>query len=279
MKFTFFTIILFLLAGQLFAQQMDYEPQDQVILKSICEKLQPEKNTSTANLVELVGKEFMGTPYVANTLEKMPEHLVINLRELDCTTFGENCLVIARIIKSGDTSFENYANELQKLRYRNGMIDGYPSRLHYFSDWIYENAQRGFLKRVSEEISHVPYPMETNFMSTHPDSYPQLKDNKDFVQKLKKKEAEISARKMYFLPKEKLAEYESQLRDGDIVGLTTSVPGLDITHVGIIVHVGDRVHLMHASSNEMKVIISEQPLEEYLKGRNSVTGIMVARPL
>ena len=279
MKFTFFTIILFLLAGQLFAQQMDYEPQDQVILKSICEKLQPEKNTSTANLVELVGKEFMGTPYVANTLEKMPEHLVINIRELDCTTFGENCLVIARIIKSGDTSFENYANELQKLRYRNGMIDGYPSRLHYFSDWIYENAQRGFLKRVSEEISHVPYPMETNFMSTHPDSYPQLKDNKDFVQKLKKKEAEISARKMYFLPKEKLAEYESQLRDGDIVGLTTSVPGLDITHVGIIVHVGDRVHLMHASSNEMKVIISEQPLEEYLKGRNSVTGIMVARPL
>ena len=216
---------------------------------------------------------------VANTLERMPEHLVINLHELDCTTFGENCLAIARTIKSGEFSFDNYANELQTLRYHVGIIDGYPSRIHYFSDWIYENDQRGFVKRVSEQISHVPYPMQINIMSTHPDIYPQLKDNEQFVQLIKEKETEISARKMYYLPKEDLSKYEDQLKDGDIVGLTTSVEGLDITHVGIIVHVKGRVHLMHASSKEMKVIISDQTLEDYLNGRSSVTGIMVARPI
>lgn len=276
----FLLLIAILFSGQwILAQTIEFEPADQEILMKICKELESKKNVSTAELVELVGKSFLETPYVANTLEKMPEHLVINLRELDCTTFGENCLAIARTIKSGDTSFKNYTKELQTLRYRNGKIDGYPSRIHYFSDWIFENDQRGFVKRVSEQISHVPYPMKTNFMSTHPDSYPQLKDNEEFVRLLKEQESEISQRKMFYLPKEKLSEYEEQLKDGDIVGLTTSVDGLDITHVGIIVHIGNRVHLMHASSKEMKVIVSDQPLEDYLNGRNSVTGIMLARPL
>ena len=116
-------------------------------------------------------------------------------------------------------------------------------------------------------------------MSKHPDSYGQLKGNEGFVQRMKQKEAEISKRKLFFIPKDQLSKYENQLKDGDIVGLTTSVEGLDITHVGIIVHKNNRVHLMHASSVEMKVIISEQTLEDYLMGRKSVTGIMVARPL
>jgi len=279
MKSLLLVTLLFFSINYLSAQQIEYQPEDKVILEKICKNLQSESQTPTANLVELVGKEFLGTPYVANTLEKIPEHLVINLRELDCTTFGENCLAIARVIKSGDTSFENYTKELQTLRYFDGVIDSYPSRIHYFSDWIYENDKRGFVKMVSEQISHVPYPMDLNIMSTHPDSYKQLEGNEEFVKLIKQKEAEISLRKMFYLPKDQLAKYESQLQDGDIVGLTTTVDGLDITHVGIIVHVHGRVHLMHASSKELKVIISDQTLEDYLNGRSTVNGIMVARPL
>jgi len=41
-----------------------------------------------------IGKSFIGTEYVAHTLEKgKKESLVINLTGLDCTTFLENCLV------------------------------------------------------------------------------------------------------------------------------------------------------------------------------------------
>ena len=280
MKSIFLILFAFWASNFLYAQSSaDYEVADEKILSKIFEQLGHEKNKSTAGLVELVGKSFMGTPYVAGTLEKTPEHLVINLRELDCTTFAENCLAIARSIKYDDASFSSFTRELQTLRYDKGIVDGYPSRLHYFSDWIYENDQRGFVKSVSEEISHVPYPSETNFMSTHPDSYGQLKGNEGFVQRIKQREAEISKRKLFFVPKDQLSKYENQLKDGDIVGLTTSVEGLDITHVGIIVRKNNRVHLMHASSVEMKVIISEQTLEDYLMGRKSVTGIMVARPL
>ena len=280
MKPAFLILFTFLATNFLCAQNSpDFEVGDKKILSNIFGQFGHEKNKSTAELVELVGKSFMGTPYVAGTLEKTPEHLVINLRELDCTTFAENCLAIARSIKYDDASFNSFTKELQTLRYDKGIIDGYPSRLHYFSDWIFENDQRRYVKSVSEEISHVPYPSETNFMSKHPDSYGQLKGNEGFVQRMKQKEAEISKRKLFFIPKDQLSKYENQLKDGDIVGLTTSVEGLDITHVGIIVHKNNRVHLMHASSVEMKVIISEQTLEDYLMGRKSVTGIMVARPL
>ena len=84
---------------------------------------------------------------------------------------------------------------------------------------------------------------------------------------------------MYYLPKKKLSEYENELREGDIVGITTSIQGLDITHVGILVERDGRIHLMHASSVAEKVVISEEPLEDYLHAGSKVTGIMVARPL
>jgi hypothetical protein len=116
-------------------------------------------------------------------------------------------------------------------------------------------------------------------MSTHPDSYDKLKNNPTFVEKIAEQEKEISARKMFFLPKEKLDVFEDQLNEGDIIGITTSIAGLDITHVGIIVKMNGKVHLMHASSKAEKVIISDNTLQEYLMGRKSATGIMLVRPI
>jgi len=279
MKYLQSILISLLLFSCLIANgQIKYEQKDKAILQDIFSQLTAEKVKSTSELVVLVGKQFMETPYVANTLETEPEQLVINLRELDCTTYAENCLAIARTVKSGQLTFDKFIKELTGIRYRNGRINDYPSRLHYFSDWIYENDRQGFVKRVSEEIANTPYPLNINFMSTHPESYKQLKTNPEFVPLLKKTEAEISSRKMFFIPKAKIADFENKMMEGDIVGLTTSIAGLDITHVGILIKKKDRIHLMHASSVAEKVIISEVTLEEYLAGRKSVSGIMVVRP-
>lgn len=256
-----------------------FQEKDQSILKDIYTQLDNEKDKSTAGLVAMAGKSLLETPYVAHTLEGEKEQLVVNLRELDCTTFAENCLAIARSVKNGHADFDGFTNELQKIRYRNGVIDGYPSRLHYFSDWIYENDRAGYVNDVSKKIANTPYPLRVNFMSTHPDSYEQLKNNPAFVEALAQKEKEISKRKLYYIPKNKIAEFESRLHEGDIVGITTSIQGLDITHVGILVRKNSRIHLMHASSVAEKVVISDESLEDYLKASNRVTGIMAARPL
>ena len=76
-----------------------------------------------------------------------------------------------------------------------------------------------------------------------------------------------------------MAQVEDQLQDGDILGLTTAMAGMDISHVVIALRIKGRIHIMHASQSAMKVIISTETLEQYLNSAKSRTGIMVARPL
>jgi hypothetical protein len=81
------------------------------------------------------------------------------------------------------------------------------------------------------------------------------------------------------LPQDQIEANENLIKNGDIIALTTAIPGLDITHTGIAIREKDgRIHLLHASSSGM-VEISELPLADYLKKIKKNTGIMVARPL
>jgi hypothetical protein len=116
-------------------------------------------------------------------------------------------------------------------------------------------------------------------MSTHPEEYMQLKKDPLLVEILGQQEEQITARNMYYIPEEKIAQVEDLLQDGDIAGITTGIEGIAIMHVVILVRVENRIHLLHASSSAGKVVISEGTLEDYLLGSKSATGIMVARPL
>ncbi len=255
-----------------------FEAKDREIAEDIFRKFSSDQNTETGELMIKAGSCFLGTPYVPHTLEFVPEQLVINLREFDCTTFAESVLALSRTIKNTNPSFEQFAKELQFIRYHKGKINGYPSRIHYFSDWIYENDAKKLVKDVSKEIAETPHVRLVNFMSTHPESYFQLRDS-SFNNEIGNQELRINMREMFFIPKEKLAEKEYLLKDGDIAGITTKIEGLDISHVVILQRVGERIHILHASQTANKVILSEETLEEYLKSSKSATGIMVARPL
>jgi len=252
----------------------------------ICEskfKLAVDEKLSKKPINEIVaeiGKSFIGTDYTANTLEiGRKEKLVLFLVGLDCYTFLESSLAIARCIKSGKTTFEDYQKEILKLRYRNGELIEYPSRLHYFSDWIYDMNKRSIGKDISKEIGGVPYNLKVNFMSTHPDSYKRLKDNKKFVDEIAKTEKEINSRKYFYIPQSEISNVESKIKSGDIIGITTNINGLDISHTGIAYRADDgRIHLLHAPNVGHKVQITEKPLADYIKGNKKQTGIIVLRP-
>lgn len=288
MKFVFLKLLfVFGIAGYSFSYDegdsceiVVHLQKDKEILEEVFKRLPAGQNAEIGDLIIQVGTFFAETPYVAHTLEieTNKEQLVINLREMDCNTFAENCLAISRTIKSGNLTFEKFAKELQNIRYRDGKINGYPSRLHYFSDWIFDNNSKQVIKSVSHQMSGIPCRKTINFMSTHPESYTQLKDLA-VVREIANQEQEISERNTFYIPREKLVQTEDQLKDGDIVGITTSIKGLDIMHVGILVRKAGRMYLMHASSVAEKVIISESTLEEYLLKSKTATGIMVARPV
>lgn len=256
-----------------------FQPEDKKIMEMVFELFADKQDSPAAELVVKVGAFFKETPYVAHTLETDTEQLVINLREMDCTTFAENCLAFSKTIQSGKLTFKQFASELQKVRYRNGIIDGYPTRLHYFSDWINNNIEKMLVRDVGKEIGLARYGKEVDFMSKHPESYKQLSANPELIPIIAEQESVISMREMYYVPEDRIVEVEDQLSEGDIVGITTNVEGLDISHVGILVRKAGRIHLMHASSLSMKVVVSENTLEEYLLNSKSATGVMVARPL
>lgn len=273
---------LFLLAScSLRAQpikEIRMEKEDREILENLFSQYSDHQGTPVSALMVEIGSYFEGFPYVAHTLEKEPEKLVVNLREFDCTTFVENCLAISRSIRSGQADYKVFQKELQTIRYRNGEIDGYGSRIHYFSDWIHTNEKKSIIKDISREVGGIPFPGMVDFMSTHPGSYRQLEADPELVGILSKQEKEISSRKMFYIPESRIKEADSLLRDGDIVGITTDIKGLDIIHVGILLRESDQIHLMHASSRAKNVVISKGSLEDYLKANKSATGIMVARP-
>ncbi len=256
-----------------------YQPEDRVIFGEILSRLSKYEALPVADLMVRTGHFFLETPYVAHTLETEKEQMVINLREMDCTTFAENCLAISRTLKSDAPTFEQFVRELKYIRYRDGRLEGYPSRLHYFCDWIYNNQEKGTVRDLSEAIGHRPLSGEINFMSTHPGNYVQLRHHPELIPRIELQEKNISARTMFYIPEALLGKTEHELHEGDIVAITTDIPGLAIMHVGIAVKKNNRIHLMHASSAAGQVVISEGTLEEYLLGRRSATGIMVARPL
>ena len=252
---------------------------DQLILSNIFNELADKNNRPIGELVVETGKLLLETPYVAHTLENgQKENLIVNLRQLDCTTFAENCLAISRCVKKGNTSFEEFKSELEQIRYRNGNRDGYCSRLHYFSEWINNN--------VKKEIVEIPTELQTdsvkakiNFMSAHPGSYVVLKENPELVKIISEQEQIISSQPKYVLSKAGIKEKEQLLEDGDIIGITTSIKGLDVVHVGIVITISGKKHLLHASTREMKVEISQLTIHEFLQQKKSYTGIIVARPV
>lgn len=272
-------LIIFFIAPLLVKSQSVCTAESRERLDAYLGKLsEMDISQKSANELNIeIGKWFLNTPYVEKTLELPGEEmLVINLTGLDCTTYLETVVTLTRLAKQGENTFEDFERELEFLRYQEGVREGYPSRLHYFSDWIYQNEQKGILKDVTKETGGKVYANSPSFMTSNPQYYAQL-GNPDYVNRLKVSEADISKRTYHYIPKDEIAKHEQNIRSGDLIAITTSMQNLDIVHVGFAIEKEGRIHLLHAGTKNMKVEISEMPLHDYLKGNKSQSGIMVSR--
>ncbi|WP_418698508.1 N-acetylmuramoyl-L-alanine amidase-like domain-containing protein [Bacteroides sp.] len=227
------------------------------------------------------GIKYLDVPYVAHTLEADgPEELVINCDEVDCTTLIEYVLAesLTPKLEDGDISESVFADKLQGIRYRDGKIDGYTSRLHYIADWINNGVRNGFLEDITGNMSADTEKLSLNYMSSHPEQYKQLANSKENVAKMKEIEQSLSGRTVHYLPKAKLTDAGLPwIKDGDIIAITTNTPGLDVAHMGIAFYADDKLTLLHASSKEKKVVVSKVTLSQMLKDNNKWTGIRVLR--
>lgn len=225
-------------------------------------------------------KSFIGTPYKGGTLDTGEnETLIVRTDSLDCTTYVETVLALYLSSFKDNPGYDDFSESLRYIRYRGGVIDGYASRLHYFSDWASDNEKKGILREVTQEGEHDVRLCSLNYMTTHSNLYRQLKDNDSLISEISKVEKSWIDYKMPYIPKNVLnsSKDDSPVEDGDILALTTNVSGLDVLHLGFALWIDGRLHLLHASSLHGKVIIDTSTIFNYLKNRNKHTGIRVLR--
>jgi hypothetical protein len=246
-------------------------------------QLSASPGRTPAETAVTIGKSLLGRPYRPHTLEAAStEQLVVNLQTFDCQTFVETALALAlaqhnpgaaRNPTQLDQQFRRY---LTRIRYRNGLIDGYGSRLHYLSDWLRDNEQKGVLRDVTRAVGGVQVSKAITYMTQSPQKYPLLSDKLIF-QQVAMVEKSLSQQAFWFIPRKNVRAIEKQLREGDLVMLTAARPGLDARHVGLVVYQNGRPHLLHASSDQAKVVITNCPLADYVATHKRLSGIRVAR--
>lgn len=251
---------------------------------TICKLLAEARQLpASANLPLFFAQKFIGRPYVASTLEgDAQERLVVNTRQLDCTTLVENVVALTLCAQNKQYTYYAYKHALVDLRYRGGVIDGYPSRLHYFTEWITDNTKAGVVSEV--QSPNPPFSavqaVKVNFMSTHPQKYQALREHPEFVGAIRKMEREVSGAKYRFIPKKYVGNKKflrKAINDGDIIAITCNKKGLDIAHLGFAVWKKDGLHLLNASQLHKKVVLEPMTLYKYLQKHSSHTGIRIIR--
>jgi hypothetical protein len=274
-KAFYFTLLLVLINGNLNSKPYQQESDEEIFNR----KIQNAQGVALDDFTLNIAKSFLNRPYKAHTLEgNATEKLVVNLRDFDCSTFVETCIAMGLTYRKNDISYDKFKGYLKRLRYYNkGTIKGYDSRIHYFSDWLYTHTQDGLLEDITPSMGGVEWKRNVNFMSTHWDKYPFAK-NTSLQEKIQSVESKISSQNFTFIPKSKVKSIENQFLNGDIIGITTNIDGLDMTHEGFAIRLQDkRVYLLHASSDFKRVMVTDKPLAEYLAKNKNQTGIMVAR--
>jgi hypothetical protein len=232
-----------------------------------------------------VGRALLGTPYVNYTLE-LDDHIEavsVNFNGMDCWTFFEAALGFSRMLTVHPPPYQpqDLLRMIELERYRNGRCTGsYVSRLHHLEDWIFDNARRGLVQDLNRVLGGVRIVgRKMDYMATHARHFRYLRNDRSLVPKIAAIEREISNRPIYHIPKRAVPSIENQLRDGDVICISTTWPGTFTSHVGLAWRDEKGVlRFMHASRDTRMVMVDDR-LSGYLNRFEKHAGIMVARPL
>ena len=268
----------------LFAQKADYQKADSQKVMSLFQKAKGLKDKSMPSYMLFFARQLKGVPYVAKTLEKnKTEQLVVNLRQLDCTTYVETVLALARSMEQGKPTFANYCGNLKLIRYKDGVV-AYTNRQHYFTYWIQQNSKKRIVKDI--QSPNPPFSavqtVKADYMTNHLSQYPMLTGKPQWVKEIAAMEKSITGLKVRYIPKavvNNTALMRKTVHDGDIIAIVTKKAGLEISHLGIAAWHKDGLHMINASSLYHKVVEDSNLLKTYLYNQKSGLGIRIIRPL
>lgn len=233
-----------------------------------------------------IARELVGTPYAHYTLE-VDDHIespVVNLTAMDCWTYYENALGIARLIayKPGPYKPQDLLQMVELERYRGGRCTGaYLSRMHQLEEVFYDNQRRGIAENITPRIPGAErLSREVHEMTVQWKDYRYLRADPSLLPGMAEVEARVSQLPVCHIPKSLVAGSEKYLFDGDICAITSSDKDSYTSHVGLIVRINGRAYFSHATSDKEKgkMVIIDRPITDYLNGGSKHTGIIICRP-
>ncbi|WP_019505088.1 N-acetylmuramoyl-L-alanine amidase-like domain-containing protein [Pleurocapsa sp. PCC 7319] len=228
------------------------------------------------NIVQTVAQQFLGAEYKAGLLDQSSqETLFISLKQFDCLLFVETVMAIAKNIAQQNYSYQALTRDVENQRYWNGKMNGYCSRLHYFSDWIADNQRRGNVQNITPQLGGVNTVKKLDFMTTHRHRYPNLVKSQVNFECIASIESSLPET-LNYIPTKDIRQIYPQLQPGDIIGVATNIAGLDFTHTGFIHRQSAKnLGFIHASPRG-RVVISPD-LQNYVRNVNQAIGIVVIR--
>lgn len=246
-----------------------------------------ERGAEIGRAVARAGELALGAPYAAGTLDAYladgdptNEPLVLTLARFDCVTLVEACVAVARVARApGAPTWEAFARETERMRYRGGVRIGYVSRLHYFSEWIVDGGRRGLVRDLGARLEARDDARPLRFMTEHRSAYAALKDDGVFA-RIGEIERGLDAHPRHIVSPDRIPAALSGIRTGDVLAFATSIAGLDATHTGLAYRDrGGVMRVLHAPLAGGEVQVSRGTLPEYVAGLRNNIGILVARPL
>ena len=236
-----------------------------------------------------VGELAIGSPYEAFMLEAYIkaggnpaglEPLALSLTKFDCVTLVESCLAVARASdKLPNPTWDQFAHEIERMRYRGGKREGYSSRLHYFSEWITDGEKRGLVHDLGKELGGVNDTRPLRFMTEHRSSYPALADD-GIYRAIGEMERSLDNNPRYVVMAERIPQVVDRIETGDVLAFATSTPGIDVSHAAYAYRGSDGIlRVLHAPLSGGAVEITHTTLPEYVSAIRHATGVLVARSL
>jgi len=233
-----------------------------------------------------VARELVGTRYVNYSLEvdDRIESPVANFTGMDCWTYYENSLALARMLRYKPAPYQpaDLLHMVEIERYRDGVCTGnYLSRMHHLEEVFYDNQRRGYATNITPRIPGAEkIHREIREMTVQWKAYRYLRANPSLIEPMGKIEARVSDLPVYHIPRSKVRGAEKYLQNGDICAITSNAANGYTSHVGLIVRFNDRAFFTHATSDRAKgrMVVIDRPIADYVNGSSKHAGIIVCRP-
>lgn len=259
----------------------ELEPDERARIEewfAVVDGRQPQE--AFGGLLLRAARHALGRPYAKLRQRRGPEALHVDLEAFDCVSLIESADAIARCTWRRRPDVGCFVDELRQTRYRDGRIDGYASRLHYFEDWMADNERRGRMRSLGTELGAEALSLSFDFMTRRPWLYPALREpaTRDALRGV---EQRLSETTWPMVPRGRVAEVQPLLRDGDVIAYVESTPGLGVGHTGLV-SLGDdgQPRVLHATDlGKAEVTVTRCDLATCLRRRPDRKGIVVMRPL